>query len=383
MPADALLSETEKREIWHLRSEGLLPSQIAQAIGRGAPTVFKVIKRNGGIDPGMRARSTRHLSIGEREEISLGKAKGISIRQIARKLNRSPSTICRELKRHSSARGDYRAVEADRAAWKLGERPKTCKLASHKRLQNWVVSKLLKKWSPEQISRESKIAHLGDVSMQISHEAIYRTLFIQSRGALKKELQSELRQGRKYRKCSKKNPEVTDGRGQIVGAISIRERPAEVEDRALPGHWEGDLIAGTNNSYIATLVERATRFVVLVKVDSKRTTDVVTALIKQMKKLPDILKGSLTWDRGSELQQHAKFALATGIDVYFCDPRSPWQRGSNENTNGLLRQYFPKGTCLSEHSQRHLNKVAKELNERPRKTLDGQTPAQKYFEVLH
>jgi len=360
----------------------MLLSHISAAIGRTKVTAHKEVKRHGGIDPGARKRSKLHLTLEEREEISLGISQNLSIREIARGLNRGPSTISREIKRNAASKAKYRAVKADATAVKRAQRPKQCKLALRKRLCNVVISKLLKKWSPEQISLWLKSEYPDNVSMQVSYETIYKTLFIQSRGALKKELQQCLREKRKCRQSRLKASTAKDGRGRIQDAISISERPPEVEDRAIPGHWEGDLIAGTNNSYIATLVERSTRFTVLVKVESKQTSVVVDALTKRMKRLPEILKGSLTWDRGSELQQHLRFSVATNIDVYFCDPRSPWQRGSNENTNRLLRQYFPKGTCLSDHSQAHLNKVAKELNERPRKTLGIKTPAYQLSQVL-
>ena len=376
------LTENEKSEIWRLRREGMRVSRIAKEVNRAIPTLVHLFTINGGIDPGARERSRRHLSLEEREEIALGLAQSLGVRAIARRLNRSPSTISREIHRYGLTPANYRASKADTAAWKLAARPKLCKLSSNKKLRDIVSAKLQIRWSPEQISLWLRSEFPLDTSMQVSHETIYKTLFIQSRGALKKELLSELRSAKKIRQSKKKHPVAKDGRGQIAGAISISERPASVEDRALPGHWEGDLIAGTDNSYIATLVERATRFTVLVKVKSKRTDEVVSALIRQMKKLPDILKGSLTWDRGSELQQHVRFTFETEIDVYFCDPSSPWQRGTNENTNRLLRQYFPKGTSLHGYSQMDLDAVAKELNERPRKTLNVETPAQRLQQVL-
>tara|TARA_B110000263_G_scaffold140408_1_gene121773 strand:+ start:104 stop:820 length:717 start_codon:yes stop_codon:yes gene_type:complete len=235
-------------------------------------------------------------------------------------------------------------------------------------------------WSPEQIAGWLQLTYPENDSMQVSHETIYKSLFIQSRGILKKELQKHLRRGRKFRQSRAGNR--GGNRGQIIDGISIRERPAEVEDRALPGHWEGDLISGSNNSHIATVVERTTRFTVLVKVEGKDTKSVTTALTSQMRKLPDIIRQTLTWDRGMELADHKAFSLATDIDVYFCDPRSPWQRGTNENTNGLLRQYFPKGSDLSGYTQVDLNKVARRLNTRPRKTLGFHTPAQEFNVVL-
>ena len=271
----------------------------------------------------------------------------------------------------------YRASSADETAWERACRPKRCKLATNPQMREAVVRKLRGNWSPEQIAGWLKSAHPGDEANQVSHETIYRSLFVQARGVLKKELVQHLRSKRTIRR-SRSADANGDRRGQIADMVSIRERPAAVEDRAVPGHWEGDLLSGSKNSHIATLVERHTRYVMLVKVDSKETQAVVSALIKQAKKLPTELYKSLTWDRGKELADHRRFTLATDIAVYFCDPQSPWQRGSNENTNGLLRQYFPKGTDLSVHSQAHLNKVARQLNGRPRKTLAFQTPADRF-----
>ena len=299
-----------------------------------------------------------------------------SIRLMARLLGRSPSTVSREIRRNGGY-DRYRAALADKRAWDGARRRKRCKLAKHPPLCRVVARKLRLNWSPAQIAGWLKRAHPGDGSHQVSHETIYRSLFVQARGVLKKELLQHLRSKRtnlRSRHISQKG----EGQGQIKDMISIRERPASVEDRAVPGHWEGDLITGSKNSHIATLVERYTRYVMLVKVANKDTHTVVSALIKQAKKLPTELYKSLTWDRGKELSAHKQFTLATDIDVYFCDPQSPWQRGSNENTNGLLRQYFPKGTDLSVYSQAELNKVARQLNERPRKTLEFETPAERF-----
>jgi IS30 family transposase len=298
------------------------------------------------------------------------------LRAIATQLGRSPSTISRELHRNGGTTG-YRAVKADEAAWDRARRPKRCKLACNPSLSRIIATKLRRLWSPHQIAGWLKREYPEDESHQVSHETIYRSLFIQARGVLKKELQQHLRSQRAIRRSRHAN-QNRDGRGQITNAVSIRERPASVEDRAVPGHWEGDLIAGSNNSYIATLVERHTRYAMLAKVKNKDTQSVVSALIKQAKKLPRELYKSLTWDRGHELADHQRFTLATDIQVYFCDPSSPWQRGSNENTNRLLRQYFPKGTDLSVHSQAKLNAVARQLNERPRKTLEFETPAERF-----
>jgi IS30 family transposase len=295
---------------------------------------------------------------------------------MARLLGRSPSTVQREISRNGGY-DRYRAALADERAWDTARRPKRCKLATHPPLRREVVRKLRLNWSPEQIAGWLKRVHRGERCYHVSHETIYRSLFVQARGVLKKELLQHLRSKRMIRR-SKQASRKGDGRGQITDIVSISKRPASVEDRAVPGHWEGDLLSGSKNSYIATLVERHTRYVMLVKVANKDTRTVVSALIKQAKKLPSELYKSLTWDRGKELADHRRFTLATDIDVYFCDPQSPWQRGSNENTNGLLRQYFPKGTDVSQYSQADLNKVARQLNERPRKTLEFETPAERF-----
>jgi IS30 family transposase len=316
------------------------------------------------------------LTLAEREEISRGLAAQQSARSMARLLGRSASTVSRELKRNGGY-DRYRAALADEQAWARARRPKRCKLAINPWLRQAVANKLRSNWAPEQIAGWLTRAHPDDESCHVSHETIYRSLFVQARGVLKKELLSHLRSKRTIRR-SKQAGLNGDGRGQIKDLVSIRQRPAAVEDRAVPGHWEGDLLSGSKNSYIATLVERHTRYVMLAKVANKDTQTVISALIKQAKKLPSELYKSLTWDRGKELTDHRRFTLATDIDVYFCDPQSPWQRGSNENTNGLLRQYFPKGTDLSVHSQAHLDKVARQLNERPRKTLQFETPAERF-----
>lgn len=370
----------EKALIWKRWHEGRSLSDIGREIKATPPSVFGFLRQFGGIEPTPRVRSKRHLSLQEREEISRGLSAGQSIRAIAASLDRSPSTVSREIKRNGTSR-TYRAASADNAAWKRAVRPKPCKLATHGRLRQKVIRKLKSNWSPEQIAGWCKRTYPDQKLMQVSHETIYKSLFIQSRGVLKKELQQHLRRGRKFRHCRAGNR--GGNRGQIIDGISITQRPAEAEDRALPGHWEGDLISGSNNSHIATVVERFTRFTVLVKVDGKDTKSVVGALIRQMNKLPGVIKQTLTWDRGMELANHKDFSFATNIDVYFCDPRSPWQRGSNENTNGLLRQYFPKGTDLSVYTQAQLNKVAVELNTRPRKTLEFKTPMEALNEVLH
>ncbi len=305
---------------------------------------------------------------------------GESVRSIALRLGRAPSTVSRELQRNGGREG-YRATRADSAAWDRALRPKRCKLAKNRALARVVEDKLRLLWSPEQIAGWLKHTYPCDETHQVSHETIYRSLFIQARGALKKELLQHLRRTRGMRR-SRHYTQKTDTHGQIVGAVSISQRPASVEDRAVPGHWEGDLVFGSHNSQIATLVERQTRYVMLVKVGGKDTETVVNALIKNARKLPQELYKSLTWDRGKEMAGHQRFTLATYIQVYFCDPQSPWQRGSNENTNGLLRQYLPKGIDISSYSQAKLNALARQLNERPRKTLGYQTPADMFSQTV-
>jgi IS30 family transposase len=320
------------------------------------------------------------LTLAEREEISRGLVAGCSIRSIASRLRRAPSTISREINRNDG-QGHYRANRADQAAWDRARRPKTCKLVQNRALANVVASKLQLQWLPEQIAGWLKRAYPDCEDYQVSHETIYRSLFIQARGALKKELLEHLRRTRAMRR-SRHHTQKTENHGQILDAVSISERPATAEDRAVPGHWEGDLLFGSGNSQIATLVERQSRYVMLVKVAGKDTETVVTALIKHARKLPHELYKTLTWDRGKEMADHKHFTMATTIKVYFCDPRNPWQRGTNENTNGLLRQYFPKGTDLSAYSQAKLNAVARRLNERPRKTLNYQSPAERFDQAV-
>jgi IS30 family transposase len=370
----------EYQSVWQGWHSGKSATEISRDLGKSLTSVYYHLKKHGGIEPAKRNRAKSHLSQSEREQISRGIAAGLSLRGIAQELNRSPSSISREVTRHGG-RDAYRAVEADKAAWENARRPKKCVLLLRPALCDMVSDKLRELWSPQQISGWLRLEHPDDETMQVSHETIYKSLYIQSRGTLKQELQGLLRRRRKFRQSRLTNK--GGNRGQISDAISISERPAEVEDRAVPGHWEGDLICGSGNSYIATLVERQTRFVLLVKVEGKETQQVVDALIRQMRQLPELVQKTLTWDRGSELADHERFSIATDIDVYFCDPKSPWQRGSNENTNGLLRQYFPKGTRLDGFSQNELNKVATQLNERPRKTLGYLTPLQCLLKVLH
>ncbi len=369
-------TEAQSIELWDRWQQGESLKSIGRVLGKPSSCIWGHLKPRGGIRPQRRRRSSIALSPTEREEISRGIAAGRSMRSMAIRLGRSPSTVSREISRNGGRRR-YRATKADQRALKQALRPKRCKLAINRQLQERVAEKLELEWSPEQISGWLKRAYPKDEAYHVSHETIYRSLFVQARGLLKKELMQMLRSQRTMRR-GKAKAENNDRRGQITDAVSIRERPAEVEDRAVPGHWEGDLLAGSRNTHIATLVERHTRYVMLVKVPSKDTETVVNALIKQAKKLPTELYKSLTWDRGKELADHKRFSLATDINVYFCDPQSPWQRGSNENTNGLLRQYFPKGTDLSVHSQAHLNKVARQLNGRPRQTLGFQTPADRF-----
>lgn len=366
----------QKNEIWDRWQRGESQSSIGRLFDRESSSIFGLLSPSGGIRPAPRKRSKLALSLSEREEISRGIVNQLSLRAIANQLKRSPSTISREINRNGGY-DHYRAAKADQSAWDRACRPKKCKLACHPSLSRKIAKKLMINWSPEQIAGWLKRAYPNNESSQVSHETIYRSLFIQTRGVLKKELQQYLRTQRAIRR-SKHASLKRDGLGKIKDAISISERPASVEDRAVPGHWEGDLIAGSKNSYIATLVERHSRYVMLVKIKQKTTETVVSALIKQSRKLPDELYKSLTWDRGNELADHKRFTLETNIDVYFCDPRSPWQRGSNENTNRLLRQYFPKGTDLTVHSQAKLNAVARQLNERPRKTLGFETPAERF-----
>jgi len=366
----------EKTELWDRWQRGESLKAIGRAFGKPSSSIYFQLAPHGGIRPPPQRRSRLALTLSEREEISRGIAAAQSTRSMARLLGRSASTVSRELNRNGGY-DRYRAAPADDTAWVRARRPKRCKLANNPELRQAVASKLRLNWSPEQIAGWLKKARPGDECYHVSHETIYRSLFVQARGVLKKELLDHLRSKRTIRR-SQRADSNGDRRGQIKDIVSIRERPAAVEDRAVPGHWEGDLLSGSRNSYIATLVERHTRYVMLMKIANKDTQTVIRALIKQAKTLPNELYKSLTWDRGKELADHRRFTLATNIDVYFCDPQSPWQRGSNENTNRLLRQYFPKGTDLSVHSQTHLNKVARQLNERPRKTLTFETPAERF-----
>jgi len=369
------LSFTQRADIWTRWKAGQTLHEIGRVYGKPHPTIRKVLLPRGGIPPSARRRSRLALTLAEREDISRGIASGSSLREIASGLERAASTVSREVARHGG-RPAYRAHDADRQAWNAAMRPKRCLLAVKRKLRDIVASKLILDWSPEQISGWLKTRYPHHESMRVSHETIYRSLFMQARGVLKKELMDHLRSKRRMRR-SRHASEHGHSRGQIVDAISIRERPAEAEDRAIPGHWEGDLLSGAKNSYIATLVERHSRFLMLIKVSGKETEAVVTALSQHVRKLPATLRRSLTWDRGLEMAKHKEFTVATPVQVYFCDPQSPWQRGTNENTNLLLRQYFPRGTDLAPISQAQLDQVSLRLNQRPRKTLGFQTPASK------
>jgi IS30 family transposase len=373
-------TENQKALMWDRWRKGDSLQQIAQLFDRNHSSVQRILAQTGGIQTAQRCRSRLALTLAEREETSRSVAAGQSIRSIAKLLGRAPSTVSREIKRNGG-RECYRASQADQAAWNRASRPKACKLVENRALAYIVAEKLRLQWSPEQIAGWLKRTYPSDETCRVSHETIYRSLFIQARGALKKELVEHLRRTRVMRR-SRHHTMKTDHHGRITDTVSISERPASVADRAVPGHWEGDLLFGSKNSQIATLVERHTRYAMLVKVTGKDTETVINALIKHARKLPEELYKSLTWDRGKEMADHKRFTLATDIQVYFCDPQNPWQRGTNENTNGLLRQYLPKGTDLSGYSQARLNAVARKLNERPRKTLNYETPAERFHQTV-
>ena len=379
-PTRIYYTEADKALMWDRWQKGESLNEIGRYFGRSHTSIQNILSQTGGIRPPARKRALRSLSLSEREEISRGIVAGRSMRSIALELGRAPSTISREISRNGGRRR-YRANKADQSAWEQAHRPRPCKLAENRALARIVAEKLQLQWSPRQIAGWLKCTFAEDESFQVSHETIYKTLFIQARGALKKELLKHLRRTRGMRR-SRHHTQKTDNHGRITDSVSIRERPAEVEDRAVPGHWEGDLLFGSNNSQIATLVERHTRYVMLARVKSKDAETVTNALIKQVHKLPRELYKSLTWDRGKEMADHKRFSLATDIKVYFCDPQHPWQRGSNENTNGLLRQYFPKGMDLSTVHQNRLNAVARRLNERPRETLNFKTPAERFGQCV-
>lgn len=373
-------SESQKALMWERWKQGWTLHEIGKLFDRAHSSIHRILSETGGIRPAQRSRSSTALTLIEREEISRALVTGESIRSIAARLGRAPSTISREVQRNGG-RDFYRASQADEATWARARRPKHCKLSENRELARIVAEKLRVFWSPEQISGWLKHTYPSEESLHVSHETIYRSLFIQARGALKKELLAHLRRTRGMRR-SRNYTQKTAIHGQIVDAVSISERPACIEDRAVPGHWEGDLVFGSGNSQIATLVERQTRYVMLIKLGGKDSQSVVNALIKNAHKLPQELYKSLTWDRGKEMAGHKRFTMATDIQVYFCDPQSPWQRGSNENTNGLLRQYLPKGVNLSGYTQLQLNAIARQLNERPRKTLGFHTPAEMFSECV-
>ena len=373
-------TELEKAEVWDRWRGGEAMRKIARRLGRESSSVRTMIEDCGGVRPVPRRRHPRHLSVIEREEISRGIATGESLRQIAGRLGRAASTVCREVTRNGG-RGQYRAQRAERAAWRRTRRPKTAKLAVNTELRAVVEEKLAEWWSPQQISGWLTDTYPGVEEMRVSHETIYLSLFVQGKGALRHELTRCLRTRRAIRRpVTRRAP---TGKGQIVDPVMISERPAEVEDRAVPGHWEGDLLMGKRMTAIGTLVERATRYVMLFALPDGNTAESVrTALAATIQRLPEHLWRSLTWDQGKEMAQHAKFTIDTGVQVYFCDPKSPWQRGSNENTNGLLRQYFPKGTDMAALTQEDLDAAAHSLNNRPRQTLGWKAPSQKLAEVL-
>ena len=367
-------TQAEISVVWLRWRDGVRIDQIAKELGRPTPSVKCLVVRHGGILPQARRRSSRALTEMDREEISRGTAAGCSIRAIAAAIGRAPSTISREIRRNGGT-SHYRAASADAQAWRRSRRPKRCLLAERPRLRRLVERKLRADWSPQQIAGWLVRTFPDDPTLHVSHETIYRTLYVQARGALKRELVAHLRHSTGYRK-RRKTLETPDRRGQLVDTISISARPAEVADRAVPGHWEGDLLAGTKWSNIATLVERHSRYVMLVRLPDRNAPTVARALARRIQRLPNSLKQSLTWDRGKEMAQHKQFTIATDVQVYFCDPSSPWQRGSNENTNGLLRQYFPKGQDVSHYTQRQLDAIALKLNTRPRQTLGWKTPAE-------
>jgi IS30 family transposase len=373
------LTAVEQGELWRRWKAGEPVKSISKVLGRPYHLLYHLIRIRGGVAPQTPRRSRRALSLSDREEISRGLSAQCSIRQIAMRIGKAASSVSREIRRNGGA-SQYRATRAEAICWRRARRPKRCLLAQHPRLRREVIRGLQQRWSPQQIARRLTEDFPNDQTMRVSHETIYRSLFIQSRGVLKKQFLAHLRRQRSS--LRRRHTQVSPQTRLTIDGLSIRERPAEVEDRAVPGHWEGDLICGKHNSYIATLVERRSRFVMLVKVANKDTLTVTAALAKKMLKLPAELRRSLTWDRGTELTAHKQFTIASDMKVYFCDPQSPWQRGSNENTNGLLRQYFPKGTDLSVHSQAHLNFVANQLNRRPRETLRFRNPAEKLAESV-
>ena len=373
-------TEAEIAEVWERHQAGELTRSIARRLGRNGSSIRRLFEDAGGVRPAPRRRAERHLTLREREEISRGMAGNEPLRQIAHRIGRAASTVSREVARNGGRRR-YRAHRADRAAWGRARRPKVCKLATNQPLRAEVEDKLAVRWSPQQISRWLARTYPGDEATHVSHETIYLTLFIQARGGLKRELTQHLRTRRANRRLRTKRP--ASGKGQILDKVMISERPAEVEDRAVPGHWEGDLLMGRRQTAIGTLVERWSRYVMMFPLPDGNTAEAVrVALAATVQRLPEHLWKSLTWDQGKEMAQHVQFTVDTGVQVYFCDPRSPWQRGTNENTNGLLRQYFPKGTDMSRLTQHDLDQAAYSLNTRPRQTLGRMTPSEKLAETL-
>jgi IS30 family transposase len=368
------LSPADIDVLWSRWHQGETSVQISADLGCDRETITWHVERAGGLRPRVRRRATRHLTLAEREAISRGLAVGDGVRALARRLGRAPSTISRELERRGGAAG-YRAAAADTEAWTAGRRPKRTKLARTPRLRRTVERQLRADWSPQQIAAWLKQNNPDDLTMQVSHETIYQALYVQARGALKRQLVAHLRRGQHYRR-PRAAARAERGPGRLVDTVSIAERPPSADARAVPGHWEGDLLLGKRGTQIASLVERQSRFVLLQRLPAADSATVVAALARRVRRLPAALRRSLTWDRGKEMAQHRRFTVATDVQVYFCDPQSPWQRGSNENTNGLLRQYFPKGTDLSCLTQQQLDAVARKLNTRPRQTLGWKTPAE-------
>jgi IS30 family transposase len=373
----ARFSEADRAVIWEMREAGVPVKRIAKHLGRQNSSLRRFIADAGGRRPSPRERSALRLSLAEREEISRGLAAGWSLRAIAAGLGRSASTVCREVNANGGP-GAYRALRADRAAQRRALRPRSAKLTRCRRLRRLVERKLEATWSPEQISAWLASEYPEDPEMRVSHETIYQSLFVQGRGALRRELHTCLRSGRAMRRA-KAYTKGGVGQGQLRDMVMISERPAEAADRAVPGHWEGDQIFGKKMTAIATLVERRSRYVILCKLPNGHSAEAVrAALAKRIVALPAHLRRSLTWDQGKEMAEHAQFTIDTGVQVYFCDPKSPWQRGTNENTNGLLRQFLPKSSDLSQPSQQQLNAIARKLNGRPRQTLGWMTPSQAF-----
>jgi IS30 family transposase len=364
-----------------MREAGVPVKRIANHLGRRNSSLRKFLATTGARRPSARERCPLRLSLAEREEISRGLAAGLSIRAIARGLNRSPSTVCGEVNANGGPL-KYRALPADRGAQRRALRPKRAKLAQCRRLRRVVERKLETRWSPQQISGWLAERYPNDPEMRVSHETIYQSLFVQSRGALRKELHACLRTGRAMRRA-KAYTKRGVGQGQIRNMVMISERPAEVADRAVPGHWEGDLIFGKKMTSIGTLVERHSRYVILLKLPNGHGAPAVRqAMTKRILTLPAQLRRSITWDQGKEMAEHVQFTIDTGVQIYFCDPKSPWQRGSNENTNGLLRQYLPRSSDLSQCTQRELDTIARSLNTRPRQTLGWMTPSHAFANAV-